>query len=60
MKKCNPVQYNRELFGDSKKTKNHPKQCSRDHKFCHMEYEWVNEDHINNKPVNPIDEVSVL
>ena len=40
MKKFNPVEYNRQLWGDFKRTKNHPKSCTKDHKYCHIPYEW--------------------
>ena len=43
MRKFNPVEYNRELWGDAKHTKNHPKTCAQDHKYCHIGYEWGQE-----------------
>ena len=42
MKKFNPVEYNRERWGDRFHTKNRPKQCREAHQFCHLDYEWVN------------------
>ena len=40
MRKFNPVEYMRERWGDRTHTKNHPRQCEKDHKYCHVEYEW--------------------
>ena len=39
MRKFNPVEYNRNQWSDKAQTKNHPPNC-RDHKYCHVEYEW--------------------
>lgn len=54
MKKFNPVEYMRERWGDKAHTKNHPKQCAHDHQFCHLEYEWANDNHAANTPVNQV------
>jgi hypothetical protein len=42
MKKFNPVDFNRERWGDKTNTKNHPPQCT-EHKYCHVSYEWREE-----------------
>jgi hypothetical protein len=43
MHKFNPVEYMRETWGDRLHTKNRPKQCKSDHKYCHLPYEWGTE-----------------
>ena len=40
MRKFNPVEYMRDTWGDQNHTKNRPKQCSSDHHYCHLPYEW--------------------
>jgi hypothetical protein len=52
MKKFNPVEYTRHRWGDQTHTKNHPKQCN-EHKYCHIEYEWAN-DEADPNPVNQV------
>jgi hypothetical protein len=44
MRKFNPVEYNREQWGEGAKgrTKNKPAQCS-EHKYCNIAYEWQEE-----------------
>lgn len=54
MKKFNPIEYNRERWGDRFHTKNRPKQCREAHQFCHLDYEWVNEDECANTPINEV------
>jgi hypothetical protein len=54
MKKFNPVQYNRDRWGDRLHTKNHPRQCAHDHLFCHLDYEWANEDEAASAPLNEV------
>ena len=41
MRKFNPVEYNREHWGEGSKgrTKNKPAQCS-EHTYCNIAYEW--------------------
>ena len=36
MKKYDPVQYNRTLWIEGGKTKNHPKNCKGHHRFCSL------------------------
>jgi hypothetical protein len=54
MRKFNPVQYNRDRWGDRLHTKNHPKQCATDHQFCHLDYEWANDDNAASVPLNEV------
>ena len=42
MKKFNPIQYNRDRWGDTAKIKKHSRLCP-DHKYCNVEYEWAEE-----------------